>query len=113
MAISIKSNSSSALDTVRNSEQNTTALKPQSNATKKVNFFRSTLQELSKAEWPSFKYILNWIVVIVIFTTTVSLFLSFVDNTSKSGVNYVSCFSKKNSAENCNGKLWNELTFNN
>ena len=113
MAISIKSNSSSALDTVRNSDQSTTSLKPNSDNVQRVNFLQSTMYELSKAEWPTFKYILNWIVVIVIFTTAVSLFLSFVDNTSKSGVNYVSCFSKKNSPENCNGKLWNELTFNN
>ena len=113
MAISIKSNSSSVLDTVRNSETNSSAPKIQSNTTEKVNFFKSTIQELSKAEWPTFRYILNWIFVIIIFTSVISIFLSFVDNTSKSGVNYVSCFAKKNTLGSCNEKLWNELTFNN
>jgi preprotein translocase SecE subunit len=112
MAISIKSNSSSALDSVRSSETNPSTPKIQSASTEKVNFFKSTIQELSKAEWPTFKYILNWILVIIIFTTAVSVFLSFVDNTSKSGVNYVSCFSKKNTFASCNENLWNELTYN-
>jgi preprotein translocase SecE subunit len=58
---------------------------------KKRGFIASTIDEMKKVEWPSFKYTSNWAVIIVIFTTFFSLTIGLIDHVFDSGLKYVQC----------------------
>ncbi len=58
---------------------------------KKRGFLLSTIDELRKVEWPTFKYTANWSAVIIVFTFIFSLSIGFIDNIFQSGIKYVSC----------------------
>lgn len=58
---------------------------------KKQGFFASTIEEMKKVEWPSFRYTLNWSVIIIIFTTFFALSIGFIDHVFDSSLKYVQC----------------------
>jgi preprotein translocase SecE subunit len=58
---------------------------------KKQGFIASTIKEMKKVEWPSFKYTVNWSVIIVIFTTFFALSIGLIDHVFDSGLKYVQC----------------------
>jgi preprotein translocase SecE subunit len=58
---------------------------------KKQGFIASTIEEMKKVEWPSFKYTVNWSVIIVIFTTFFALSIGLIDHVFDSGLKYVQC----------------------
>lgn len=58
---------------------------------KKQGFFASTIEEMKKVEWPSFRYTLNWSVIIIIFTAFFALSIGFIDHVFDSSLKYVQC----------------------
>ncbi len=67
--------------------------------TKKRGFIRTTIEEVKKVEWPSFSYVLNWTLVIILFTAVFSVSLGVVDNVFNSGLKFVDCTSIITQAE--------------
>ncbi len=86
---------------------------------KKPGFFRSTVAELKKVEWPTWKYTSRWSAVIVMFTVAISLFLGLVDNVFTSGFKFVGCTTEITQGDGerneilsgCSQDLLNDLTF--
>jgi len=66
---------------------------PKKSAEKQPGFIKSIFAELAKVEWPSAGYVINWSIVIVIFTVFFSLSLGFIDNIYESGIKFVACTS--------------------
>ena len=60
---------------------------------KKRGFIATTIDELKKFEWPTFSYVLNWTLVIILFTAVFSVSLGVVDNVFNSGFKFVDCTS--------------------
>ncbi|MBC7472481.1 MAG: preprotein translocase subunit SecE [candidate division SR1 bacterium] len=58
---------------------------------KKPGFLASTIEEMKKVEWPSFKYTVNWSVIIIIFTTFFALSIGLIDHVFDSSLKYVQC----------------------
>ncbi|NJL96923.1 preprotein translocase subunit SecE [Candidatus Gracilibacteria bacterium] len=60
---------------------------------KKKSFLATTIEELKKAEWPGIKYVLNWSLVIVLFTAIFAVSLGLIDNVFNSGLKFIDCTS--------------------
>lgn len=81
---------------------------------KKSGFVASTLQELSKVSWPSFRYTYGWSVVIVLFTLVTSLFLGAFDYLFTQSIKFVDCTSPQGQSRQlgeCAQELGRSLTF--
>jgi preprotein translocase SecE subunit len=84
----------------------------------KKGLIKSTLFELSKVEWPSFKYTLRWSEIIIIFTIFISLFIGYADQVFTSGISFVDCTkplvgkdAEKNVLSGCSTDFINSVTF--
>jgi len=69
------------------------ANKPKKQPQKKTGFITTTIEELKKVIWPNFSYVVNWTIVIIIFTLVFSLSLSFFDHVFGRSVTFVNCTS--------------------
>lgn len=72
-------------------EESSAKTQEESKKTHKKGFLKTTIQELKKVDWPSFKYTVTWGGVVIIFTIIMSLALGTFDHVFKSGMNYVDC----------------------
>lgn len=88
-----------------------------SSSDKKSGFVASTFKELSKVEWPSWKYVLTWSAVIILFTGIFSIILGFADHTFSSSLLYSDCVGKSvkqesnDSIGNCTERYFQTLTY--
>ncbi len=90
----------------------------QTEKSKRIGFFRSTLDELRQVEWPTFKQTMSWAMVTIIFTIMLSLTLGFFDHVFAAGINFVDCTSPRGRGESttiaqCSRELVDYLTFRN
>ena len=69
------------------------ASKSKKQSQKKKGFLITTIEELKKVTWPNFSYVVNWTMVIVVFTLVFSLSLSFFDHVFGRSVTFVNCTS--------------------
>jgi preprotein translocase SecE subunit len=60
---------------------------------KKQSFFKTTLAEIKKVEWPNFGYIKNWTAAILLFTVVLSGAIYGVDNAFNFSYKLVLCNS--------------------
>jgi preprotein translocase SecE subunit len=65
---------------------------------KKRSFLASVIDELKKVEWPGFRYVINWSLLVICFTAVFSLILGGADHVFETGINFVSCSSSKGKA---------------
>jgi preprotein translocase SecE subunit len=68
-------------------------LKKADKADKQPGFLATTVQELKKANWPTFRYTYSWSLVIVLFTVVVSVSLGLFDHSFTNGIKFVDCTS--------------------
>lgn len=68
------------------------------NQAKKRSFLGSVIDELKKVQWPGFRYVINWSVLVICFTAVFSLILGASDHVFETGINFVSCSSAKGKA---------------
>jgi preprotein translocase SecE subunit len=61
---------------------------------KSRNFIASTIEELKKAQWPTFGYVIRWSFVIVIFVTIFAVFLGYSDTIYKSTYLLTECSAR-------------------
>jgi preprotein translocase SecE subunit len=61
--------------------------------TSKTGFIGSTIDELKKVTWPTFRYVLNWSAVIICFTALFAVSLGLFDHIFTGGVKFVDCTS--------------------
>lgn len=92
--------------------------KPKNNQTKqevlKPSFFRTTIDELKKVEWPRFGYVLRWAGVIVMFSVVIALALGFFDHIFTASIKFVDCTSptgKNQPLKDCTRELGEYITF--
>jgi preprotein translocase SecE subunit len=82
---------------------------------KKLGFFASVLDELSKVSWPSLDYVFKWTGIIILFTMFFSLILGFADHVFSSGITLVDCTAPSGRGQpfdTCLSETIDELTFN-
>jgi preprotein translocase SecE subunit len=75
---------------------------------KKVGFIRSSFQELKLVKWPTFKHVLYWSFMVVLFTTVFSSVLGVTDHILDSGTTFIECTSSKGKARDlptCSSEL--------
>jgi preprotein translocase SecE subunit len=60
---------------------------------KKRSFIASVIDELKKVQWPSFRYVVNWSVLVICFTAIFSLILGGADHVFETGIGFVKCSS--------------------
>ena len=85
---------------------------------KKPGFFKSTITELKKVEWPGAGYVARWTGAVLLFTVVVSLFLGFVDNIFTGGLKFIDCTTELTQEDpgddvlrGCTQDLFEDLTF--
>jgi preprotein translocase SecE subunit len=82
--------------------------------TKKQSFLKSVFVELGKVKWPSLRYVLNWSLLVILFTAGFSIILGGADHVFESGINFVNCSSPKGKARDlstCSGEFVKKLFF--
>ncbi|GEM_PF-1253746 len=85
---------------------------------KKMSFLSSTICELKRVEWPTFKQTMSWAAVTIVFTIMISLTLGFFDHVFAAGINFIDCTSPRGRGESttiaqCGRELADYLTFRN
>jgi preprotein translocase SecE subunit len=60
---------------------------------KKSSFISSTVDEMKKVSWPSFRYVVNWSCVIICFSALFAVSLGFFDHIFTGGIKFVDCTS--------------------
>lgn len=93
-------------------------VKSKNNQTKqevlKPSFFRTTIEELKKVEWPKFGYVLRWAGVIVVFSIVIALTLGFFDHVFTASIKFVDCTSptgKNQPLKDCTREFGEYITF--
>jgi preprotein translocase SecE subunit len=82
--------------------------------TKKESFLKSVITEVKKVQWPKWKYVLTWSLMVVLFTGTFSVILGGADHVFESGINFVSCSSpkgKNRDIKTCGTELAQKILF--
>jgi preprotein translocase SecE subunit len=108
---------SKTLDGIKSEPQ--ASVKPNKiDPTKKKGFFRTTVQELRKVDWPGFKQTFNWSIIVILFTILISITLGFFDHVFNAGIDFVDCTSPQargqdTTLEQCGRELADNLTFRN
>jgi preprotein translocase SecE subunit len=83
---------------------------------RKKGFIRSAIAELRLVEWPTFGYVINWSIVVIIFTLTLAVAVGGLDHVFDSGVKFLTCTSPqsgKQSVGECGTNLLENLTLRN
>jgi preprotein translocase SecE subunit len=86
-------------------------------AIKKGGFIATAIDELKKVQWPSFSYVTNWSLVIIIFTCIFALSIGLADRVFTSGIVYTDCSAKISKGQKdggmgvCNSEVLEILTF--
>jgi preprotein translocase SecE subunit len=78
---------------------------------KPANFLTSLFNELKQVEWPSPKYVVNWCVLIIIFTSSFALIMGTLDHYFKASIKYASCVGE--SKNSCVSDLIDDALFRN
>jgi preprotein translocase SecE subunit len=79
-------------------------------------FFKSTIAELKKAQWPSFGYVIRWSMIIILFTGIMSSLLGFFDFTLENMLEFVDCTSPQGRSQEvstCSEELFENMTYQN
>ena len=86
---------------------------------KKRGFLATTIDELRKVNWPTFRYTITWSVIVLIFTVFMSIFMGYFDHLFKNSITYVQCTATYNiegdkaekDLHSCNNEYVDTLTF--
>jgi preprotein translocase SecE subunit len=82
---------------------------------RKPGFITSTISELRKVEWPGFRYVVNWSLTIIVFTTVFSLVIGFADHIFSAGIGFANCSSPANedsrTVQECADEFVTNITF--
>jgi preprotein translocase SecE subunit len=76
---------------------------------KPTNFLSSVFSELKQVEWPGFKYVINWCILIIIFTSSFALIMGTLDHYFKAATKYASCVGE--SKNTCSSDLVDDALF--
>ena len=60
---------------------------------RKSGFIGSTVDELKRVSWPTFRYVINWSCVIICFSALFAVSLGFFDHIFTGGIKFVDCTS--------------------
>lgn len=80
----------------------------------KKGFLSTTLAELRKVDWPSWSHVLNWSLIVILFTVMMAIGLGSVDHLFASGLKLIDCTSPQGRAQplnQCMIEFANNLTW--
>lgn len=79
---------------------------------KKAGFIKTTIAELKKVEWPTWKYTVTWVGIVIVFTIVMSIALGFFDHIFKTNMEYINCTSSYKIEPEVADKDYKECTQN-